>query len=571
MIKCQHLTPKKSEDYYKKFELDAEKYTNEVLKSIKKQDKIIIASGPGTGKSSLFKKICELKRNDNNLTLSFINELVDDLHKEIGNVSEVKTLHSFALEHIRGHKKYHIGLEDVISEDYEIIYGKKINFKKILCKLINDKEVIKFFFKRQQYYGYHSPNSSVYRLAQFYYKNKDKIPSYSQILIDEYQDFNKLESTLIGLLAINSPIIIVGDDDQSLYGWKFADPGYIRSKHESTKYEKLDLPYCFRCSNVIVRTYNDIIQYAKSKGYLHTKRIEKIYKYFPTEKKDNVSNLYNKISLTGKAFKPTTIAYVIDKQIKEFIDPKLKETPSVLIIFPNKLKRLISLLDNCLKKKGYKYIDSPIVNKKEEIIESLNLLLKSGNSSCNLSWRLVVRGVLSKTVLHKAVKKSHQNNNQTNFLDLLEVDHRSLVKKLRASILKIIKNENNVKMTDKEKGEVFDKLGYDPIDIASSQLTNDFEDISRQNKNPYKNIPIKITTILGSKGLNYDFVFMVNFDDKFIFKDGEIKPENINELLVALTRARKKVSILTTTNSVPSYLNWIDKKNIEKKEYIKFS
>jgi hypothetical protein len=42
-----------------------------------------------------------------------------------------------------------------------------------------------------------------------------KVPSYNQVLVDEFQDFNQLEVSLIDLLAGKSPILLAGDDDQA--------------------------------------------------------------------------------------------------------------------------------------------------------------------------------------------------------------------------------------------------------------------------------------------------------------------------------------------------------------------
>ena len=52
-----------------------------------------------------------------------------------------------------------------------------------------------------------------------YYRKK-----YKYILVDEYQDTNKPQFEFINLLsAIHRDIFVVGDDDQSIYGWRGAD------------------------------------------------------------------------------------------------------------------------------------------------------------------------------------------------------------------------------------------------------------------------------------------------------------------------------------------------------------
>ena len=42
-------------------------------------------------------------------------------------------------------------------------------------------------------------------------------------------------------------MVIAGDDDQSLYSFKNANPQEIRDKHKSEEYTSFELPFCSRC------------------------------------------------------------------------------------------------------------------------------------------------------------------------------------------------------------------------------------------------------------------------------------------------------------------------------------
>lgn len=57
---------------------------------------------------------------------------------------------------------------------------------------------------------------------------------FSEIMIDEYQDTNQLQETLIGYLAKNSPgnMFMVGDVKQSIYGFRLADPTMFLEKYQ---------------------------------------------------------------------------------------------------------------------------------------------------------------------------------------------------------------------------------------------------------------------------------------------------------------------------------------------------
>ena len=55
------------------------------------------------------------------------------------------------------------------------------------------------------------------------------LPQERHILVDEYQDINRAEHRLVQILAQTAKsLFVVGDDDQSIYGWRGADPGIIR-------------------------------------------------------------------------------------------------------------------------------------------------------------------------------------------------------------------------------------------------------------------------------------------------------------------------------------------------------
>ena len=63
---------------------------------------------------------------------------------------------------------------------------------------------------------------------------------------------------------------------------------------------------------------------------------------------------------------------------------------------------------------------------------------------------------------------------------------------------------------------------------------------------------------LGSKGLSCDYVFLVNFDDRFLIPKSGLTDECVNKFLVALTRSRKKTFIFSQPLSEPTFVSWID-------------
>lgn len=540
---------------YEKHALKRTAYTEQILNS--DASKKLIVAGPGTGKSFLFQQICKRKLEEGEskiLALSFINELVDDLTQDLYQLAEVKTLHSFALSRVPGKKNMFLRLGNVIEGDYAIAFGKHVDFNHIFCNFINAAEELKFYSKRRKYYSFFSPNCSVYTLIKIFERDEERIPKYSLILIDEFQDFNRLESRLLSFLSKRSPVVIVGDDDQSLYDFKYAEPADIRNKQVSEEFEAFGLPYCSRCTKGIIDAYIKLIDTAQSNGYLQD-RVPKKYLYFPSEKKDCCSDAHPRISVKRGVFQ-NVIAYNIDLELKALFDPRAKHLPTVLIICP--LRKQIESVEKGLRARGFKNIDASQRYEPDTIMEGFNLLLK--NSSCNLAWRILFEAECGRTGKNERFEQvmNESFDSDIPFKDLLSVEERRTIKKVNAALRKIRDGKN---VDDATLTEVFTVLGYNPLEIAQSQVREALAQKSAQ-KNIYKNTPIKIVTMLGAKGLTRDYAFLVNFDDRFLLDRGndnlmEITDGGICKFLVALTRAKERVCIYTSKDEYPTYVQWI--------------
>ena len=99
--------------------------------------------------------------------------------------------------------------------------------------------------------------------------NPDVLESYRErfkyILVDEYQDTNNVQYNLVKILgkksAGESNVFVVGDDDQSIYGWRGADINNIldfEKDFEGAKTVKLEKNY--RSTNVILNAANGVIK-----------------------------------------------------------------------------------------------------------------------------------------------------------------------------------------------------------------------------------------------------------------------------------------------------------------------
>lgn len=554
-----------SDNKYLKAKTERQNHIDDILNS-ESRNKIVVA-GPGTGKTYLFKEI--LKNKKKSLTLTFVNALVEDLSLDLYGLSDVKTLHGFARgilgrtkeDESKNKIKIFPKLSQIIKEDAKILLNEEIDFDSIFHNLDDKDEEIKFYKTRKDYYGkYYGYSDIIYAIVRFFENKTGQIPEYEQVVVDEFQDFNKLEVALIELLSQKSPMLLAGDDDQALYSFKNAKADHIREKHSdlNTDYASFTLPYCSRCTEVIVDATNDILESATKNGNLD-KRISKTFQYFEDETKDKESARYPKIAYSQQYAKQ--IPWFINKQIEKIAE-EVKSKFSVLIISPTKTQSRLTVMG--LKNKGFTNID--YVEKKDEkeasLIDGLKLLLN--NKKCNLGWRIIAKHILTNKEFEKIITSTKDNEakNIFSFINKTKIEEINNIIK----ILKSIKEDAN-DFDENEFINILPKLGFNCAEIMKNIVKDEIASDPHIGNPGIRKIPIKATTIQSSKGLASDYVFITYFDDQYFINDkdkNKISDQDICNFLVALTRARKKIFLISSCKKEPIFLNWINNSRIEK-------
>jgi|GEM_PF-6149063 len=158
---------------------------------------------------------------------------------------------------------------------------------------------------------------------------KDK---YRHVLVDEFQDVNALQVQL--LKSIETPqtqMFCVGDDWQSIYGWRGSDVDFILNFgrwFSNPKTIKLEINY--RCGPAIVNLSNAFIR--KNKRILDKKMVSNIYKgskvrvyKSKSESKDGYQQLIDKIrQLNNAGYKEDDIL-VLYRLYRKLDDPYLPQ------------------------------------------------------------------------------------------------------------------------------------------------------------------------------------------------------------------------------------------------------
>lgn len=543
---------------------ERDKHINEIVDS-SSQKKVVVA-GPGTGKTYLFKKLLEGKRNV--LVLTFVNSLVEDLSLELYGLADVKTLHSYALSELNriARKKIQISpfVSNTIKEDAEIVLEENIDFKRIFHQKEDSNKWIDFYKKRRVFYDYYGYSDIIYGIVKCYEKNHDRIPTYDLILVDEFQDFNKLEVALIDLLAEKSPILIAGDDDQALYDFKLASTEHIRDRYtkEDFGYTPFTLPSCARCTKVIVDAVNDVIGNAQKRGFL-IGRVDKQFKYFKEKKKDEESEHFPKLAYS-QIFS-TQIPWFIENQLSEFAKDQRRDF-SVLVISPYR-KQSQQIVDELLKK-GYSNCELTIKDESDIcLLDGLKLIL--ADSEDNLGWRIASKFMFPPTDFNTLVKLS-DSDQVIHLKQLIDTKIQQEVNKI-LTLLKKVRDNRTLKSEELEY--LLNKLKFDSISLIKDALKSSLDSENHKSGIPaIRKLRVKATTIQSSKGLSSELVILTHFDDRFYIKNEDksvILDQEICNFIVALTRARKKVIMISTAKSKPTFLNWINSERIENVEFKK--
>jgi DNA helicase-2/ATP-dependent DNA helicase PcrA len=85
---------------------------------------------------------------------------------------------------------------------------------------------------------------------------------YDEVIVDEFQDINQLDFELITKIAAHARLIVTGDDDQAIYGFRGCTPSYIidLAKYLGREVQSFELRRNYRCPRNIVEHATRLIR-----------------------------------------------------------------------------------------------------------------------------------------------------------------------------------------------------------------------------------------------------------------------------------------------------------------------
>ncbi|MFI3231298.1 MAG: ATP-dependent helicase [bacterium] len=396
-----------------------------------------------------------------------------------------------------------------------------------------------------------------------YYVNKFKY-----ILIDEFQDINKIQYECIKLLLSNEKnLFVVGDDDQSIYSFRGSDPNILLNfSDDFPEFKKVCLNVNYRSTDQIISVANSIIKdntQRFDKNIVGTNKLGDLPKFIKIENVyDEAEEIVKKIKELQKNDKLLQIAviyrtnfqatYIIDKMVNSNISYKSKEQILTIydtVVGKDILAYLKLSLDNSDVRSFMRIIHRPSRYLNKNLL--LNITKDFNNKTCT-------------SILDFALNKNDLEYWQYEKLEDLKFDIQHIKTLNTYNAIEYILNHIHYKDFLVNYSD-YKKIDYDNLKTMSEQMLEtskielNISDYIRHTKKVLKNIDstyhenknnnaITLTTIHGSKGLEFDVVFILSCVESIIPHERSCNSEfHIEEerrlLYVAMTRAKQQLNI----------------------------
>jgi DNA helicase-2/ATP-dependent DNA helicase PcrA len=386
-------------------------------------------------------------------------------------------------------------------------------------------------------------------------------------MVDEYQDTNDLQFKLLKKLSSqHNNLCVVGDDDQSIYGWRGANIKNIlefKDIFENTKVVKLTKNY--RSTNNILNAANRLIQNNRNrlgKKLIGTKEdgkeVEAIHHY-------------------DEMMEARDIASRIKKLIEDGADPR-----DIAVLY--RINALSRSIEEGLNRAGvpYKMVGGLKFYERAEIKDLISYLRLTANPHDDFSLKRIInkpkRG-LGKATVDKVLYAAFLNKISvfTYITSHQEELEKEVSKKAFVTLQEFAKNIGDLQNSIKESTYEFidnleDTFGirkyYQSMPDSLDRVTNidefyglfrdfvlqypdslldDFlNDIALQSDQDQINErSISIMSIHASKGLEFEYLFVIGLEEGFfpLLGDGTDLEEERRLGYVAMTRAKKELTL----------------------------
>ena len=406
---------------------------------------------------------------------------------------------------------------------------------------------------------------------------------YSCVLIDEFQDINKVQHAILDLLIDeHRNYMAIGDDDQTIYQWRGADPNYIIEFEKRYQAKKYILSLNFRSTATQVLLANEVIQHNKirSKKTLHLYRTEKgLSQIIPVQNPQSMVNeivdffhkkfnegllsedivilvrLYSQTPIIESAFIKNDIDYQIIGNVPFYQRGEIRLFLDYLRIGLYELfiseKRNFEI-DNAWNAWMNIYHQPPRYIKRKvarRIFEQVKE--KQDTFSNTLKYHAPFTGNSREKVLNLAEHlewlASNINNTEPSIL-LKNLDQKMKISQY------LMNRYSRLEKKEEIQDEVRNFFDYCRDFKNVHELLEHFDTLA-ESQNIHKNSSRRVTimSIHQAKGKEWDYVLIPHVNHGIIpFTGNEIFEEERRLFYVAVTRAKKFLNIYTIDSKKPS-------------------
>lgn len=577
-----------------------------------KEGPCLVLAGAGSGKTKvLTERIIKLIEDgvspQNILAITFTNkaakEMKDRISLKLDNVANnifVGTFHSFGLKIIRENFR-ELGFERNISiidkEDMNSIIKKILKEYNVDTKLVPikyvinkisfaknenltpeeyskfmkgyvDETVIKVFTK---YISVLKSNNSVdfddllLLPLQLFKNNKTILDKYQEhykyILVDEYQDTNTVQYDLCKVLASKyKNIFVVGDIDQSIYGWRGANYENILNFEKDYKEAHLViLEENYRSTKNILDAANSVVKHnvkRKEKKLISTKdlgeKIKYIRCYSEIDEAKEVVEEIKKLVLSGKKYSDIGILYRTNAQSRVIEEALLKENIPYKVVgsyyFYNRkeIKDLIAYLTLIYNPKDNESLERIINVPKRKIgNKTIEKIREKANDAGISMFEAIKDG--SALDFKNLILKLIDESKKLNLSDLIDQILNLSGMKNELETMGDLDSEIRLENLEEFKSIAlaFEERGIYSLEefLENIALVSDF--------GQYKEVDdcVNVMTLHSAKGLEFDVVFLTGMEENvfphFRSMDNEDELEEERRLCyVGITRAKEKLYLL---------------------------
>lgn len=559
---------------------------------------VAVIAGPGTGKTkTLVSRIVYLLRNrkvkPSEITaVTFTNLAADQLYervqaqlgrgKKTSNL-QVGTFHAVCMTFLKeqGEEFTLIDREEAKTIAREILeeHTYKMSVKEFLESVSREKSgVVQSVAKEEAWrevYGEYQRRLKAQKLLDFddllvktadKIKKKETLPGwekrFSYLLIDEFQDLNPRQMELMRLWReAGRELFVIGDADQSIYGFRGADSDCFRRLAKETAHLYVaELEENYRSSPEILSAALEVIsQNSGGKRKLHANCKSNV----PVRQIYAQSDMAEAIFVAKEIGRLTGGLGMLEAQThsEQMQDRKIRGFDEIAVLY--RTHRQADILETCLKKEGIPYIVAGRESFLEEesvqgSIQFFKYLRDSENESARRQslarlWKLEDTEV-SEEILRTASQK---------FAPFyIEKKPKEFVQ-LWMEEMGLTENKSMRKLA---KTAVF----YETMDAFLQALDFGVEsDLRRCGDKEYSAGAVTLMTLHGAKGLEFPAVFICGAAKGRIPLENEKHPADIEEerrlFYVGMTRAKEEL-ILTYAGEESEFLSGLAEGLLEKEE-----